>query len=128
MNDNVKSALTTIVFGLIFILVPVFAGSNISSVLGLILIIAGALTGINAYLNREDSLAGTIMNLIFGIVLLILGIIFVLNIKELTFIYSLIFYILGFIFILTGIYGYFSDKYDTLSTIISIISLILGII
>ena len=65
MNDNVKSALTTIVFGLIFILVPVFAGSNISSVLGLILIIAGALTGINAYLNREDSLAGTIMNLIF---------------------------------------------------------------
>ena len=128
MDDKVKSALTSMVFGLIFIFVPVFAGSNVSSVLGLIFVISGLLTVVFAYLNREESRARTIFNILFGIILLILGIAFVLNLNELAFIYSLMFYILGIIFILSGIFDYLSDRYNKMQVIFAIVLLVFGII
>ena len=109
--ENTKSlGIISIILGLIFMLFPVFAGSLTSIIIGLVFIFGGVMLIFSGISSFRESRALGILNIIVGIIVLILGIGFFLNLDAISFIYTFTFYFMGLVFVLTGITGLFTSS------------------
>ncbi len=123
MNRNQILGILSIIFGLIFIICPVFSTALASTLLGISFLLLGIFSIITGIFGRTGM--GALL-IISGILAVIFGFIFTTNIFAIPIIMSLQFYIIGFLMILMGIAGLFSG--EQISKALSIVMIILAII
>ena len=123
------AGILSIIFGIIFIIFPMFSSELISMIVGLSLLVFGISTVFMGWNMRIDFDTFSTVTIIIGIIAIIFGFIFVFYIDSLSFLIGLQFYIVGFIMILFGIAGLLSKAKDnSISTFTSILVLIMGVI
>lgn len=127
MNIEKTAGLSTIIIGILLIILPMFFSELISIIVGLSLLFFGISTIIMGYSLRleMDVIAKAIM--VIGIIAVIFGLLFIFAINALSFLMSLQFYIIGFIMIVFGITGLIS-RINTATIFTSIVVLVMGII
>ena len=127
MNIEKTAGLSTIIIGILLIILPMFFSELISIIVGLSLLFFGISTIIMGYSLRleMDVIAKAIM--VIGIIAVIFGLLFIFAINALSFLISLQFYIIGFIMIIFGITGLLS-RINTATIFTSIVVLLMGII
>ena len=125
--QNKDLGIISIILGLIFVLFPVFAGSLTSIIVGLCFVFGGVLLIISGISSLKVSIPIAVLNLIVGIIVLLLGIAFFLNLNAISFIYTFTFYVMGLVFILSGIAGLFAGS-QTVSKLASLLIIIFGIV
>lgn len=128
MDGQKSMGLFSVIVGLIFIIFPMFSEALISIIVGLSLLffgISAVYTGwdMRKYANNTYSS----LFLIVGIIVIILGFLFIFYIDALSFLVGIQFYLIGFIMIIFGITGLFS-RVNALSLFTSILVLIMGIV
>ena len=128
MDANKSMGLLTIIIGLVFIIFPMFSAELVSIIVGLSLLFFG-ISAVFTGLSIRDGMDNTFSNvlLVIGIIITILGFIFIFYLDAMSFLVGLQFYIVGFIMIFFGIAGLMS-RMSQLSVLTSILVLIMGII
>lgn len=128
MNGNKGMGILSIVVGLIFILFPMFSESLISIVVGLSLLffgISAVYTGWNMRQYANNTYSSPFI--VIGIIVIILGFLFIFYIDALSFLVGIQFYLVGFIMIIFGITGMLS-RINTFSLFTSILVFVMGIV
>lgn len=101
--DNRITGIIAIIIGLIFIVFPIFSADLISILIGLSVIVFGCALIYSGYISKDMSSIFSTVSLVIGIILIILGLLFVFAINAVSFLVGLQFYIIGFILICAAI-------------------------
>ena len=117
MEPNKLAGILSIILGLIFIICPVLSTATLSIFIGLSLVFFGIALVVSGF---------TAGNIIIGILAIIFGILFTVNLDAVSFLLGFQFYIIGIILVLGGIVGLVSDS--GIFKIASVLIIILGII
>ncbi|WP_405305467.1 DUF308 domain-containing protein [Methanobrevibacter sp.] len=128
MDGNKGMGILSIIVGLIFILFPMLSESLISIIVGFSLLffgISSVYTGLDMKKYANNTYAVPLM--VIGIIVIILGFLFIFYIDALSFLVSIQFYLIGFILIIFGIIGLLS-RVSAFSLFTSILVLVMGII
>ena len=115
-----------IIFGLLFVIYPIFSSAFLSIIIGFALICFGMSAICTGIVFTETSLY-TYLSIILGIIAVLLGMMFLFFLNAVPFLVSFKFYIVGFLLILSGLMGiiFMGDKKYVIR---SAIGLILGIL
>ncbi|WP_296784725.1 DUF308 domain-containing protein [uncultured Methanobrevibacter sp.] len=128
MESNKNMGLLSIILGLIFIIFPMISEAVISIIIGLSLLffgISAVYTGWDMKKYANNMYAFPLI--VIGIIVIILGFLFVFYIDALSFLVSIQFYLIGFILIILGIIGFLS-RISGFSMFSSILIFVMGII
>ena len=126
MNMEKILGLLYIIFGLLFVIYPIFSSALISMIIGFSLVCFG-LSSISMGIVFTEMPLYKYLTIMLGIIAIIFGIMFMFFLNAVPFLVSLQFYIVGFLMIIYGLVGIiFLD--DKVYRIISGIGLILGIL
>ena len=128
MNGNKGMGLLSIIVGLIFMIFPLFSESLVSIIIGLSLLFFGitaVYTGLDMRRYANNTYSGPLI--VIGIIVIILGFLFVFYIDALSFLVSIQFYLIGFILIIFGITGLLA-RVNAFSLFTSILVFVMGII
>ena len=115
-----------IIFGLLFIIYPIFSSAFVSLVIGLSLVCFG-LSAIGVSMMFDSDKSFTYLLIAIGLLSILLGIGFMIFLNAISFIVSFQFYIIGIILVAYGLIGILYLNEKTLK-IRSALLLILGII
>ena len=126
MESDKIFSIIAIVIGLIFIIFPLFSANLISILIGASVLIFGALLVYTGVLSKEISGAISSVAVVFGIVMIILGLAFIFGTNAVSFLVGLQFYIVGFMLIVASVIGLLSGA--EINKTGSFISLVLGIV
>ena len=128
MDGNKGMGILSIIVGLIFIIFPVFSESLVSIVIGLSLLFFGitaTYTGLDMRKYANNTYSGPLI--VIGIIVIILGFLFIFYIDALSFLVSIQFYLIGFLLIIFGIIGLLS-RINAFSLFTSVLVFVMGII
>ena len=128
MDGNKGMGLLSIIVGLIFMIFPVFSESLVSIIIGLSLLFFGitaVYTGLDMRRYANNTYSGSLI--VIGIIVIILGFLFVFYIDVLSFLVSIQFYLIGFILVILGITGLLS-RVNAFSLFTSVFIFVMGII
>jgi uncharacterized membrane protein HdeD (DUF308 family) len=128
MESNKGMGLFSIILGLIFIIFPMISEEVVSIIIGLSLLFFG-ISAIFTGFDMKKYANNTHANLfiVIGIIVAILGFLFIFYIDALSFLVGIQFYLIGFILIIFGIAGLLSRPGTLLSLLTSILVIIMGI-
>ena len=127
MDSNKYLGILIIILGLIFMCFPVFSSVLFSVIIGVGLLLLGISTVIFGFDIRHDSGAISALTIVFGIIGIIIGLLFIFYLDAVSILVSLEFYIIGTIMIIVGISGLIANE-DSKSKLMSVLIIILGII
>ena len=116
-----------IILGLIFAIYPMYSAEAVSWIAGICLICFGFASIIDGFSVWSMMAHVSLINILLGICAILLGLLFIYKIDALSFIVAYHFYLIAFILMFVGIFGIFFAL-DTLSRIVSLLVLILGIV
>ena len=128
MESNKGMGLLSIILGLIFIIFPMFSESLVSIIIGMSLLffgISAAYTGLDMKKYADSMYAVPLI--VIGIIVIILGFLFIFYIDALSFLVGIQFYLVGFILIIFGIIGLLS-RISAFYLFTSILIFVMGII
>ena len=129
MESNKGMGLLSIILGLIFIIFPMFSESLVSIIIGMSLLffgISAVYTGLDMNKYANSSMYAVPL-IVIGIIVIILGFLFIFYIDALSFLVAIQFYLIGFILIIFGIIGLLS-RISVFYLFTSILIFIMGII
>ncbi len=127
---NVFVGILAILLGLIVIIFPLISAFTINAILGIGIIFLGIWILLQSF--KSESLASGVAGLIIAIFAIVLGIVFIADIKAFEFFTFIALYIVGFFIILAGITALISGKglqnkaIGVLGFIIGIVLIVLG--
>ena len=127
MNSNQYAGILIILLGLIFMCFPIFSSVLFSVIVGVSLMLLGISTVILGLDMRSESGAISALAIIFGLIGMIIGFLFIFYVDAVSILVSLEFYIIGIIMLVAGISGLLI-KEDGKSKIMSLLIIILGIV
>ena len=128
MESNKGMGLLSIILGLIFIIFPMFSESLVSIIIGMSLLffgISAVYTGLD--MNKYANSMYAVPLIVIGIIVIILGFLFIFYIDALSFLVAIQFYLIGFILIIFGIIGFLS-RISAFYLFTSILIFVMGII
>lgn len=109
-NKNVFVGILAILLGLIVILFPLISIFTINDIAGIGIIFVGIWLILQSFKNGEKSLAAGVAGLIVAVFAIMLGIVFIADIKAFQFFTFIALYIVGFFIALAGITALISDS------------------
>lgn len=128
MDFGKVGGIISIIIGLLFIAFPMLSSTVISIIIGLGLVLLGLSAFVTSFAMRKGSNGiFSIMGIFIGLVLIILGLLFIFYVDIVSFLVGVQFYLIGFILILFALSGLISRP-NTKSTLISVLIFILGIV
>lgn len=127
MDSNKYVGILIIILGLLFMCFPIFTSVLLSVIIGVSLLLLGISAIVLGFDMRQDNGSISAIIILFGILALILGILFTFYIDAVAFLVSFEFYILGIIMIIAGISGLIA-KNDIKAKIMALIIIILGFV
>ena len=128
MNVNLKSySIIMIILGLLTIIFPMIIPTTVSVIFGLFFIFIAIASLILAYQRYEFQRNAAILNILFAIVFVIIGIYLMLNPTLITAMFSIMLYAMAIILIITGIYSIISGVFKAF-TFIGVVNIIFGVI
>ena len=116
-----------IILGIIFAVYPIYSAQAVSWIAGICLIAFGFASIIDGFSVWSMMAHVSLLDILLGICAILLGLLFIYKIDALSFIVAYHFYLIAFVLIFIGIFGIFFAL-DTLSRIVSVLVLILGIV
>ena len=128
MDSNRGMGLFSIILGLIFIIFPMISEALVSIIIGLSLLffgISAIFTGLDMRKYANNTYSSVFI--IIGLIVAIIGFLFIFYIDALSFLVGIQFYLIGFILIIFGVAGLLS-RAGTLSLLTSILDIVMGII
>ncbi len=126
-NRNVFVGILAIILGLIIIIFPLISVFTINAIAGLAIIFLGIWLILNALKIWGSNLAAALANIILALFAIMLGIVFIVDIKAFEFFTFIALYIVGFFLALAGIISLISIK-GIKNKIIGILGIIFGIL
>lgn len=125
MNKSRLIGILGIIFGLLIIIFPAAGITTASTLIGLAIILIGIFSVVLAYITMEYNDRINILILIIGIILFIIGLLFIIYPQLLNSLIAILVYIAGLILIIMGILNIIYNRYGfTFYTAIS--SIVLG--
>ena len=131
MDFNVKGySIIMIIIGILTILFPLIIPTTISIVIGLFFIFVALLSLIFAYQRFEFQRNAAIVNIIFAIVFIVIGVYLLLNPDIIMKMLEILLYAMAIIMIVSGIYSIISGVFKSFTSwgVVSIIFGVLSII
>ena len=116
-----------IILGIIFAVYPIYSAQAVSWIAGICLIAFGFASIIDGFSAWSMMAHVSLLDILLGICAILLGLLFIYKIDALSFLVAYHFYLIAFVLIFIGIFGIFFAL-DTLSRIVSVLVLILGIV
>ena len=116
-----------IILGLVFVIYPMYSAGAVSWIAGIALIAFGFASIIDGFSVWSMMTHASLLNILLGICAILFGLLFIYKIDALSFLVGYQFFLIAFVLIFVGIFGIFFAL-DTISRIISLLVLILGII
>lgn len=116
-----------IILGIIFAVYPIYSAQAVSWIAGICLIAFGFASIIDGFSVWSMMAHVSLLDILLGICAILLGLLFIYKIDALSFLVAYHFYLIAFVLIFIGIFGIFFAL-DTLSRIVSVLVLILGIV
>ena len=116
-----------IILGLLFVVYPLYSAQAVSWIAGICLIVFGLASIIDGFSVWSMMAHVSLLDILLGIFAIILGLLFIYEIDALSFLFAYQFFLIAFVLIFIGISGIFFSL-DTLSRIVSVLVLILGIV
>lgn len=131
LGDNLDSkkllGLILIILGVLFVVYPLVSAAAVSMVAGVCLIAFGVACIANGFSLWSIVTHTSLIEMLLGLLLVLLGFCFLVNLAALEFLVSYSFYFIAFILIFLGILGLLS-KVSGISKWASILLLIIGVI
>ncbi|WP_407453853.1 DUF308 domain-containing protein [Methanobrevibacter sp.] len=116
-----------IILGIIFAVYPLYSAQAVSWIAGICLIVFGFASIIDGFSVWSMMAHVSLLDILFGIFAILLGILFIYKIDALSFLVAYQFYLIAFVLIFVGIFGIFFAL-DSISRIVSVLVLVLGIV
>ncbi len=107
-EGNVLLGILAIILGLLAIVLPVFSVFTVSIIAGIGILLLGIWLLIQTFVLWDKSKGSSVAYLIFGILVILLGITLFGNISAFSFLVSIWFYIAGLLLIISGIMSLFT--------------------
>lgn len=105
MNNTKILGIIMIILGVLFLAFPFFSAGLVSLIAGVSLIAFGLLVVFNAFAFWSISAGRAILELVLGILLIILGFMFFVNLAPLAFLTAYTFYLIAIVLIILAIVG-----------------------